>query len=197
MRGDIIRVSRKVAGLCGIISPIIAASFIAISILLHPWFSWADNALSDLGALGVQYNFIFNLGLVLSGLAGHLFAWGLPALMDRKVGLGGDVLFGFGTVLLVLTGVFPEGTSPHKTVSVAFYGLSAIAVLTIGIDQLRDKSEREWGIYLLSVIGLALVGLVLITTIPYKLGAAIPEVIGAVVISEFSMVFGARLLGII
>ena len=50
----------KIAGMCGILGPIIAFGSIATSVLLHPWFSWADNALSDLGAIGTSYNRVFN-----------------------------------------------------------------------------------------------------------------------------------------
>lgn len=190
-------VSRRTSGFCGILGPILALLFIFLSISLHSWFSWPDNALSDLGALETSYNWVFNLGLALSGTAGFVFSLGLLRSLDRKVGVGGTIVFGVGMLFLILIGVFPSGTSPHVSVSIAFYSLCAIGMLIIGIDQLRVKSDRVWGVFTLSVLFLAIGTLILIRTIPYTLGAAIPESIGAIAISEFSISFGARFLGLI
>lgn len=190
------RVSARTAGLCGILGPLIAFGAIAASILLHPWFSWADNALSDLGELGTSYNMIFNFGLIAAGIAGPVFTLGLPRLVSRRAGLAGAAIFGAGMISLILIGAFPEGASPHGLVSVAFYALSLVGLVVLGGDQLRERSERAWGAFILSIVGLALGAVGLGTTIPYDLGAAIPETIGAIVISEFSIVFGARLLAL-
>lgn len=174
--------------------PIIALAFIAVSISLNPWFTWADNALSDLGAIGESYNIIFNLGLILSGIAGVLFVLHLPKLTNGKMGTAGVITIGAGMISLILIGVFPSGTAPHWSVSIGFYGLSAFGMSLIGIDQVRRGPTRPWGILLLSILFLAIASIGLISTIPYELGAAIPEVIGAIAISEFSIAFGARLL---
>lgn len=190
-------ISRKTSGFCGILGPILALLFIFLSIHLHSWFSWPDNALSDLGALETSHNWIFNLGLVLSGTAGSVFSLGLLRSLDRKVGIGGAIVFGVGMFFLILIGIFPSGTSPHVSVSIAFYSLCAIGMLIVGVDQLRVKSDRIWGVFTLSVVFLAIGSLILIRTIPYELGAAIPEVIGAIAISEFSISYGARSLNII
>lgn len=190
-------ISRKTSGLCGILGPILALLFIFLSIHLHSWFSWPDNALSDLGALETSHNWIFNLGLVLSGTAGSIFSLGLLRSLDRKVGVGGAIVFGVGMFFLILIGIFPSGTSPHVSVSTAFYSLCAIGMLIVGVDQLRVKSDRIWGVFTLSVVFLAIGSLILIRTIPCELGAAIPEVIGAIAISEFSISHGARSLNII
>ena len=190
------KIPARTAGMCGILGPLIAFGAIAASIHLHPWFSWADNALSDLGALGTSYNTIFNLGLVASGIAGLIFTLGLPRLVSRRAGLVGVAVFGFGMISLILIGVFPSGTSPHGLVSVAFYGLSLLGLVILGVDQLRGRSERAWGAFILSILALALAAVKFLSIIPYDLGAAIPEIIGAIAILEFSLVFGARLLGL-
>ena len=191
-----VRVSAKVAGICGITSPIIAFATIALSISLHPWFRWADNALSDLGAIGVHYNIIFNLGLILAGIFGLVFTLGLPWNIKRKMGLAGVVFFGAGIISLIMIGVFPEGTFLHRSVSIDFYMLGFIGMVTLGIDQLRGRSERVWGWFILSTLILAISAILLLTTIPYNFGAAIPETIGAIAFSEFSIGLGGRLIGL-
>lgn len=191
-----IQVPSRAAGICGVVSPLVAFGAIGASILLHDWFSWADNALSDLGALGTSYNLVFNLGLIVAGVLGVIFSLGLPKLIDEKVGVSGVIIFGVGMISLTLIGVFPSGTEPHEFVSIAFYALTTLALTIIGVDQLRGSSDRVWGIFVLSIIALALASIALINTIPRNLGAAIPEVIGALVISEFSIIFGIRLLKI-
>ncbi|MEA1904667.1 MAG: DUF998 domain-containing protein [Candidatus Hadarchaeota archaeon] len=190
------KISARTAGLCGILGPLIAFGAIATSIHLHPWFSWADNALSDLGATGTSYNMVFNLGLIAAGIAGLVFMLGLPRLVSRRAGLAGVIILGAGMISLILIGVFPSGTSPHGPVSVSFYALSLVGLVVLGVDQLRERSERAWGAFILSIVGLALAAIGFCNTIPYELGAAIPEIIGAIAILEFSVVFGARLLGL-
>lgn len=188
------KVSDRVAGACGILAPPIAFAAIVSSILIHPWFRWADNALSDLGALKTPYNFVFNSGLIAAGLLFLIFLSGFRRQVNRWLGRVGIIFWYASAISLILIGIFPSGTSPHQTVSEAFYGLGFLAFLTLGIDQLRERSERVFGALVLSVMVLALVSVVLLMTIPYNLGAAIPEIIGAVAFSEFSIIFGAKLL---
>ena len=187
-------ISKKLAGTSGVLGPVIAIIFIAISISLNPWFSWPDNALSDLGAIGESYNLIYNFGLIVSGIAGILLTGRLPSITNKKIGWIGTVVFGAGMFSLILIGVFPSGTSPHVTVSWAFFLLAAIGIIIIGIDQLWNSRSRPWGVFCLSIVFLAITSVILIDTIPYDLGAAIPEAIGAISISEFSISFGGRLL---
>ncbi|MEE9152300.1 MAG: hypothetical protein V3U20_10790, partial [Thermoplasmata archaeon] len=70
-------VSLRTAGICGILSPLIAFTCIGLAILYSPWFSWTDNWLSDLGgfpgerpvwsAHGLS-SILFNTGLIIAGI---------------------------------------------------------------------------------------------------------------------------------
>lgn len=185
--------SKRKSGLAGIVGPAIAFLLISISILLRPEFSLPDNALSDLGAVGSSNNLIFNTGMVLSGLFGFIFSTSLPSLSNGKIGLVGSLFLMGGTASLMLIGIFPSGTSPHMEVSIGFFLLSAIGIIVTGIDQLLERSTRSWGVFSLSIALLGISSLILLYTIPYDLGAAIPELIGSITISEFIVVFGGRL----
>ncbi len=189
------RISTKLAGICGVVTPLIALVFIASCIAIHPWFTFPGNALSDLGSVDTSYNYIYNIGMVSTGLVGLVFAAGVRELVGR-IGLVGIAIFSLGLVSLILVGVFPGGTGPHVTVSLAFFGLCTLGTFIVGIDQLLAPSSRPWGVFLMGVIALGLVSVILDGTIPH-LGAAIPETIGAFAFSEFSIVFGLRLLDLL
>lgn len=186
-------VSERLSGICGILVPLVALIFIGYCIAIHPWFSFPDNALSDLGAVGTSYNFVYNLGMITTGVIGLIFIAGIGGLVGR-VGLIGAAIFSLGLVSLILVGVFPGGTGPHVSVSIAFFALCALGTFVIGVDQICDRSNRAWGVFLIGIVALGLVSVMLCGTIPH-LGAAIPETIGAFAFSEFSIAFGARLLG--
>ncbi|MBT8171460.1 DUF998 domain-containing protein [Candidatus Bathyarchaeota archaeon] len=54
--------------LFGFFGPLIAMLFVLISIIFSPWFSFFNNALSDLGhSLNSEVAHLFNFGLLLSG----------------------------------------------------------------------------------------------------------------------------------
>ncbi|MFW6040600.1 MAG: DUF998 domain-containing protein [Thermoplasmatota archaeon] len=187
-------IPEEVAGACGMVSPLIAYIFIGASILIHrSWFTWADNALSDLGAVGTPYNQVFNVGLILSGVLGLIFMLGALRIAEEKLGKLGIGIFGAGLVALILIGIFPSGTSPHYIVSILFFGLTAAGLLIFGIDQMWDFNEPVWGILVLTSIILPGIAVYLVYTIPYDLGAAIPEFIGSIPAVQFSLVFGAGL----
>ncbi|NIQ04330.1 MAG: DUF998 domain-containing protein [Candidatus Korarchaeota archaeon] len=186
------KITTKQSGLCGVLTPAVAFFFISVSILLHPWFQWADNALSDLGALGTSYNLLYNVGMVTTGILGLLFTVNLPQLMNGKIGNTGVLIFTLGLVSLILVGIFPSGTAPHVTVSLTFFALCAVGLTIIGIDQLKPP-QWVWGAFVLSLVITGLLAVCLVNAIPYDLGAAIPEAIGALTFSEFSMTFGIRL----
>jgi len=185
-----------VFGLCGILAPVLALIFIWASISLHPYFNFPDYALSHLGALDTPKHIVYNVGMVLTGLTGILFSLGVPRLVNGKIGVVGIFVFACGFFSLALVGVFPGGTRPHNTVSMLFFTLSTFGILIVGLDQLIGASTRIWGVLLIALIALGLVSVILVGKIPH-LGAAIPETIGAFAFSEFSIIFGLRLLKIL
>lgn len=205
------RISSRTAGLCGIVGPVIAVIFIGASISIHPWFSFADNALSDLGAIGTTHSYVFNIGLILTGIFGLVFAIGLIRFLERRLGQIGAAIFGAGTFSLILIGIFPEGMSLHYPVSIGFFALAALGILIEGIDQLRNPSSRPWGVLIICILLLAGASIILTTTIPYDFSQglvhgpsnalsfpiAISETIGSIFYGEFTIVFGARMLDVL
>ncbi len=187
-------VPEEIGGICGIAAPIVAYIFIGIAILINrSWFRWANHALSDLGAADASYSNIFNIGLVLAGIIGFLFAMAIFRLIETRVGVAGVSFVTASMILLILVGIFPAGTWPHLYVAVGFYALSIIGIALIGIDQMVDLSEPMWGVFLISSIVFSLATVLLLYRIPYDIGYAIPEFIGSIPIMQLSLVWGTRL----
>ena len=101
--------------LLGIATVVVAYSSITIAILVSPWFSWLNNALSDLGNTSVQRNiasnsaFVFDGGLIISGILTIAFV--LLLLRDFKFSwkyLIWGVPLAISAIDLSMIGIFNE-----------------------------------------------------------------------------------------
>jgi len=114
----------KLVKTIGIISATIPYLFILTSIILSPWFSIYDNALSDLG--NIAHNgyvaYIFNFGLMIAGLFTTSFAILLSYVKRSWKFLIWTPLLLITSVDLFLIGVFSEDWGvAHWIVSVIFF----------------------------------------------------------------------------
>ena len=167
----------KICRYSGILSPIFSFTLIGIAILIHPWFSFNSNALSDLGALNTDNNWVFNSALITGGFFAILFSYGIQRKGNAVENIAYAV-FLIASIFMLLIGVFPEGTPVHWTVSILFFLLSAIAIFTAGLGRIMVERRLE-GIF--SII-LIITALSLSFGIRWG-GIAIPETIGAVAIA--------------
>ena len=184
----------RIAGLCGVLSPIVGLSSISLAITNSPWFNWRINALSDLGISNVAL--IFNSGLILAGLLSIIFVTGFMRIIRKHpLELIGTSLFLLGNISLVAIGIFPISAGViHSYVSVAFFALGPIAFFFIGGGLIRRKPERYLGFFtfLIAVITLLFWLFWFRGRYPH-LGIAIPEFQSSLAFSLWSIVFGARL----
>ena len=99
----------------GIASVILSYVFIAVAISLSPWFSWYNNALSDLGNSSLQKNIasgadlVFNTGLIVGGVLASVFT----ILLSREFKFSWKYLIWnvpllIGSMDLALIGIFNE-----------------------------------------------------------------------------------------
>lgn len=191
------RVSRRVAGLCGLAAPPFAFALIFLTIHLNSsWFSWTGNALSDLGdSARSPSHLLFDAGLTGTALLELPLVASLPGRVRGPVGRAGILVLGAGVLSLAGIGLFPESGNGfpgsaglHVPFSVAFYALTPMGLLLLAVDLLRSK--RRWA--LLS-LGCALAaGLIWALPYPGK-GVAIPEALSAGLMSGWAMLLGARL----
>lgn len=193
------KLSRRIAGLCGLAAPPLAFALIFLSIHLNSsWFSWTDNALSDLGdAARSASPLVFDAGLAGAALLELPLVASLPGRVRGVAGRAGILVLGAGVLSLAGIGLFPESGNGlfagserlHLPFSVAFYALTPMGLLLLAVDLLR--TEQRWA--LLS-LGCALAA-GLVWTLPYPgKGVAIPEALSAGLMSGWAMALGARLL---
>jgi hypothetical membrane protein len=159
--------------LFGIIGPLTAFIFIGVSILLSPWFSWGNNALSDLGhSINSDVAPIFNFGLLLSGFFTILFSL---TILRKHTKYTGYFLMLSG-LALQLVATFNEVYRPlHFQVSVLFF----LSLCFVSVSYIIEKKSILAVIAL--VVGLAswiLYGLEM-----YSTGIAVPEAVSSIAIS--------------
>lgn len=119
------------------------------------------NALSDLGRVGLENNYVFNTGLILAALVALTY---IPSLLDffkSRIGFMSLGIFLIAILHLLLIGVFPEGTKPHGFVSYEFFALMTISLLFIGISLIAEGMSK-CGASLLLLFILSLGGSLLI-----------------------------------
>lgn len=169
--------------LSAFLAPLIAAVAIFGSILLAPEFSWAGDALSDLGAPDAPTAWPFNGGLILAGVIGLPFAAALAASARHRLDwLVAGVLAG-ALVLLAGVGLFPTGHPYHLSVAAGFY---LLVTLTLWLDGTAGvlAGEPRFGLAAIWLANLHLLQwLAWAAGLRVGPGLAIPETIGAVLFS--------------
>lgn len=179
----------KYGKIAGILAPIVSFLFIGIAIATHPWFSFTENALSDLGALHTENNWIFNLALILGGSLAMVFSLYLQKKGSNAIENAGYAAFMVASIFMTCIGVFPEGTPVHFTVSLLFYMFGAVAISISGIGFLISKRTYEGA----ASIILVSFGLLVALSVKWK-GIAIPETIGALAIALWTYMLIFRVL---
>jgi len=179
----------KIAGICGVLAPIIGLTLILLAIYYSPWFSWTENALSDLGVQGTAA-ILFNSSLVVGGVLTIIFAIGLrEILLNRTLGRIGTLIFILDGTMLCAIGIFPETAGDiHFYVSVAFFVLLPVSLFLNGVAMMQESSERKTGLFTITA------GIVAATVWMLQWSAvAIPEIIAALAAFVWSIVLGIRM----
>ena len=164
----------------GVVAPLIGFFGMGTAAYINrSWWSVTDNAISDLGKVGLPYNWVLNVSLVLTALLGVYYTAGLFPLLKNSVEKAGIAVFSLGLVFLALIGLFPEGTSPHYTVSWGFFIFGSIGYLTAGLGIWLEGNRG---------IGILTVSLFIVEVALAKWafdafpGVAIAELVGALAI---------------
>jgi hypothetical membrane protein len=184
----------KISGVCGIIAPIVAFTFVLLAILNFPQFSWTGNALSDLGVQEGVTAILFNSGLVIGGILALVFASGLFVLQKTMLGRIGVFIFVLAALAFMAIGVFSENAEPtHYYVSVTFFVLFPISMLVIGATFLLTAKLKMGFFTFLAAIVAALLWAIH-WTIGFGSNVAIPEALSALSALIWLMVLGFKML---
>jgi len=179
---------KKIAGVCGILVPIIIFICIWLSISSSPWFSWTHHALSDLGIEGLPA-FIFNNGLIFGGIFTFIFSMGLSKILSYKIGA---YLLAISSLALIGAGLFPKTLFLlHYVSSTIFFIALTLALFIIGYTLKETKFEHKLGI---AAIFFAIVACSSPIFLNILKGIAIPEAIVCFPAFIWCMAFGIKLI---
>lgn len=118
----------------GVLAPPIALGGIGAAILINrSWWRLTDNAISDLGKVGLPHSWVMNIPLFISALLAIYYAAGLFDALKHPVSKMGVLVFTIGLAFLAGIALFPEGTEPHYYVSWGFFLCASIGFLITGL----------------------------------------------------------------
>jgi hypothetical membrane protein len=183
------------SGICGVFAPVLAFASIFLAIASYSQFSWLDNALSDLGVVPGPAAVLFNSGLIISGVLCFVFATGLFVfLSERAVGKVGALVLGAAALALVAIGVFPESVRPvHYLVSVMFFVLLPISLLII-TGAFWRMSQMLMTLFTLLVAIAAISPWILLFSVRYVAGVAVPEFVSALAGAVWAVILGYMMI---
>jgi hypothetical membrane protein len=177
----------RVAGICGLLVPVVIFTCLGLSLLSSPWFTWTDHALSDLGVQTTTAA-LFNYGMIAGGVLAFVFSLGLITVLSRK--LGGYILL-FSSLSLIGIGLFPETLFPlHFFTSAAFFVTLTIALLILGFTMQKDHFNRPVSFLALTCAVVAMVSAFFL--FPLK-GIALPEAFSCFPAFFWCFVVGAQM----
>ncbi|ASJ09596.1 hypothetical protein A3L11_10280 [Thermococcus siculi] len=165
--------------------PFVFVVGLAIAVSQNPWFSFTNNALSDMGSIRNPVNYYFNGFLMVFAILGFIAAVGA-----FKKGL--SYLMPLAMVFLFMVGVFPEEYAPHVPAAVLFYVLAFADMAIVGIKLGRSGTGWGYAWSFLAVFTFALM-LYLVKAEVFD-GLAVPELIGAATILAWFVYVGILML---
>jgi hypothetical membrane protein len=177
----------RVARLSGVAAVAVAFAGIVAAVVSAPWFSWASNALSDLGVAGGLTAALFNYSLTAAGVVALPFAWWLAATARSRFDDAAAVGFAVTAVCMAGVGLFPSDTALHAPAAIGTYlgltytlALDASAAVVVG--DVRRALAGLWG-----ALGHVTAWLVWAAAGPAVGvdGLALPEVAGALLLSAW------------
>lgn len=175
----------KLFGFFGIVAPVVGFTMIFLAIQTAPWFSWTDNALSDLGVDGFTAA-VFNAGIIMTGAVMMVFSLGIHEFTKGDAfGQAGFILLLAASLFLIGIGAFPETAGPiHFSLSVAFFVALPSSLLIMSIHLIRN-GMRTLGLFTGAAGAVAA-----LVWAPQWSAVAIPEALSSLAVGLWSAVLG-------
>ncbi len=180
----------RLAQICGLLTPVLTLTLIFISIKVSPWFSWHDNALSDMGVSATPNP--FNAALLIGGALQLVFViFGLRS----SIGPGRLARLGFMTVLigaiaLPIVGLVTEDYGrAHYYVAATYFLATPLGYMLLGGAAIKRGQTVE-GVLSIAAGGAAIFA---ITLVPHK-RIAVPEILAATIMGAWTFALSVKLL---
>ncbi|PVX26733.1 MAG: hypothetical protein CW691_00490 [Candidatus Bathyarchaeum sp.] len=175
--------SERYYSLSGILGPLIALVCIAAAIILSPWFSWGNNALSDLGhSVNSDVAPLFNFGLLLCGFL--VIFYSLTSFKSHAK-YTSYFLVTVG-LTLQLVGTFDEVYgSLHFLVSVLFF----VSLCFVSVSYIIEKRS----VLAVAALIIGLASWILYGLDVYQTGIAVPEAISSIPVVVWVVLSAVRL----
>lgn len=166
------KINEQKYALLGLLGPLTAILFVTVAIIFSPWFSWWNNALSDLGhSVRREAAPWFNFGLLLSGFIIILY----PIMVLRNHAKYTSYFLIIAGFSLQLIATFDEVYgSLHFLVSVLFFAALGLASTSYIIEKKSVVAfvalvigSASWVLYVAEII---------------DTGIAVPEAVSAIAV---------------
>ncbi|MFD1515443.1 DUF998 domain-containing protein [Halomarina rubra] len=184
----------RVTTAAGVVAPTVALGSIFLATVLSGEFSWTEDPLSFLGAVGQPTRSLFNYGLLLGGVISLPFAYRLVQTSRGRVERIGGVAFAFAGVAMALIGVFPMGATYHFPAAASFYLLVTVTTVLYGTGNVLVGDSRLGALTIgLGVLNVAAWVVYLTVFEPTGLSLAAPEIVGALAFGGWTTGTAVRL----
>lgn len=171
---------RRILLAIGVIAPIFAYAAVILAVLAYPGYNNATQYLSDLGGASARHPWLFNGGVMISGvgagLAGVGFALAVVALGGSRIAAGGLVLcFVLAAIGMVASSLIPWPNPWHLLINLGLGIILAPLFLIWGLWRIPDMGRMK---LFLAGVSLANLLMALITNHRIWYGLVNPQNVG-------------------
>lgn len=184
----------RFGGFCGILGSGLSLTLVLAATVLSPWFSWENNALSELGV--GEVSLLFNGAMLIGGVLIFFFALGIREYLDgnRLVRVGVNLII-TSSVFLALVGVFTvDMILMHGIVSLGPLMLAPLGFVFIGFGTEEAKIRKfSIGCGVAALVSILILPMILLFP-PFKFGFAVPEIINTIITTVWIFTMGTKLI---
>ena len=176
---------RRSAAAAAFGSAAVGFAAVAAAVAQSPWFSWTENALSDLGHPSHSSQLTFNIGLMVAGLVDLWFIGNLWTQVRRNARERSAIIcLALGSLSLAFIGLFNESFGDlHFIVSGTYFAFIPVGIALFAPAAAR-ADERLGRLSLLIAVMSALLGISILTAIEFRTpftSQAIPELLASII----------------
>jgi hypothetical membrane protein len=184
----------RFCGFCGILGSGVSLILVLVATVLSPWFSWENNALSELGV--GEVSLLFNGAMLIGGFLIFFFALGLREYLEgnRLMRVGVNLVI-VASVFLALVGVFTfDMMLMHGIVSLGPLMLAPLGFVFIGFGTEETKIRKfSIGCGAAALVSILILPMIILF-LPFKVGFAVPEIINTTITTVWIFGMGTKLI---